>query len=85
VAAVIIPAVVVTAVAAMAAVRAPDVVAVNPTTADAGAVARDPNHFVVARPIARAMAVVRPVTNRNADTLGFNDSRRDEDARRNNG
>ena len=65
-------------IAAMAAaVLGPDVVAVDPTASDAGSMAWDPNHFVVARPITRAVAVVRPVANRDADSLGFNDSRRD--------
>jgi hypothetical protein len=64
------------AVAAMAAaIFAPDVVAVNPTAPSS--VARDPNHFVVTRPIARAVIVVRPVAKLDADALGLNNGHRD--------
>jgi len=40
-----------------------DVLAVNPMMPETRHVARDPNHFVVALPIARTMVVERPVAN----------------------
>jgi hypothetical protein len=70
---------VVTAVpAVVAAVLSADVMAVNPTTS--GPVARDPNHFIVARPIAWAMPVVGPVAYLNADALGLNSTKRKKNA-----
>jgi hypothetical protein len=70
---------VVTAVpAVVAAVLSADVMAVNPTTS--GPVARDPNHFIVARPIAWAMPVVGPVAYLDADALGLNSTKRKKNA-----
>jgi len=39
------------------------VLAVNPMVTEARHMARDPDHFIVAVPIARAMVVKRPVAN----------------------
>lgn len=70
----VIPAVV----ALVAAVLSADVMAVNPMTPRA--VARNPNHFVVARPIAWAMPVVGPVAYLDADALGLDSTNRNKNA-----
>lgn len=55
----------------VASVFTADVMAVDPMMARCH-VARDPNHFVVASPIARAMAVVWPVANLDLDAIRSN-------------
>ncbi|HTE93706.1 MAG TPA: hypothetical protein VK678_09380 [Bradyrhizobium sp.] len=69
----------------MATMLAADVVAVNPLSAVVGPVARDPNHFPVARPIAGTMAVIRPIAYLNAETLRTNRACRNKNAGRNQG
>jgi hypothetical protein len=46
-----------------------NVVAVDPLMVVVGPMAADPNHFIVAAIIARAVAVIRPVTDLNAEAL----------------
>ena len=46
-----------------------DVVAMNPVMVVVGPMACDPDHFVVATVVARAVAVIRPVANLNAKAL----------------
>ena len=46
-----------------------DVVAVNPLMVVVGPMPLHPNHFIIARPIACAVAVIRPVTDLNAKAL----------------
>ena len=60
-----------------------DIVAVNPTMPTRH-VARDPNHFIVVRPIARAMVVEWPVANLDFETIRSN-SGRNKNTRRNKG
>ena len=59
----VIMAIVIAAVEVLPAVFPADVLAVNPMMPEARHVARDPNHFIVAVPIARAMAIEWPVAN----------------------
>jgi hypothetical protein len=59
----IILSIVVTSIPVVLAVFTADVLAVNPMMPEARHVARDPDHFIVAVPIARAMVVERPVAN----------------------
>jgi hypothetical protein len=68
---------------AVPAVFRADVMAVNPMMS-VRHVARDPKHFIVAGPIARAMVVVWPVANLDLNPLGSNSGRKKE-TRRNNG
>jgi hypothetical protein len=53
-----------------------DVVAVNPLMVVVGPMPLHPNHFIVARPIACAVAVIRPVTDLNAKALGSRGGRK---------
>jgi hypothetical protein len=53
----------------MVAVFTANVMAMDPLMVVIGPMAPHPNHFVVARPIARAVAVVRPVADLNAKAL----------------
>ena len=53
----------------MPAVLATDVMTVDPVPAVIGPMARDPNHFPVARPIAGTMAVIGPIAYFNAEAL----------------
>ena len=46
-----------------------DVMAVNPCPVVVSPMAGDPNHFIVATVVARAVAVIRPVTDLNAKAL----------------
>lgn len=59
---------------------AADVMAVNPLLAVIGPMARNPNHFPIARPIASAMAVIGPVAYFDAEALR-RDGSRENDAR----
>jgi hypothetical protein len=68
------------AVKIMAAMLPTDVMTVNPLLVVMGPMARDPNHFIVARPIAGAMAVIGPVPNLDAEALRRNCGR-ENDAR----
>lgn len=65
----IIVSLVMVAVPVMPAVFPADVMAVNPCLAVVGPMAGDPNHFIFARPIVSAMAVIRPVAYLNAKAL----------------
>ena len=60
----------------MAAMFPTDVVAVNPLMVVVGPMTLHPNHFVIARPIARAVAVIRPVADLNAKALRSRGSRK---------
>jgi hypothetical protein len=61
-----------------------EVVAVDPMMSKARHVARDPNHFIVARPVARAMAVVWTIANLDFDANRSNSGGKKK-TRRNNG
>ena len=61
-----------------------DVMAVDPVMPDARHVARDPNHFIAAAPIARAMVVIWPVANLDFDASRSNSGGK-KNIRRNNG
>ena len=47
----------------------PDVMAMNPVMAVFGPMPLHPNHFIIARPIACAVTVIRPVANLDAKAL----------------
>jgi hypothetical protein len=61
-----------------------EVMAVNPMMPEARHVPRDPNHFIVARPIALTMVVEWPVANLDFDAIRSNSGRK-KNTRRNNG
>jgi hypothetical protein len=71
----IVLAIIVAALQVMPAMLAADVVAVDPMMPGGRHVAGDPNHFGVACPVARAMAVEWPVTDFDLDALRANRGR----------
>lgn len=60
----------------MPAVFPADVMAVNPCPVVVCPMAGDPNHLIIARPITRAVAVIRPVTDLNAKALSSRGGRK---------
>jgi hypothetical protein len=81
----IIAAVVVAIHIVMATMFPADVMAVDPLPAVVGPMARDPNHFPIACPIAGTMAVIGPIAYLNAKTLRANRACRNKNAGRNQG
>ena len=80
----IVVSIIMTAVPVVLAMFPTDVMAVNPMMPPLRHVARDPDHFIVAIPIARAMVVEWPVANLDLNAIRSN-SGGEKNTRRNNG